>query len=113
MVGYAYRDTDERDLMVAQSDIGSAHLEVFARRAPGMPWRQTDERRSAGGVAVEIHQREPLPEVDYLAWDESLRRRGRTQQVPARPEDVDWPDVRAIVALGLTYADHAREAGKA
>ena len=29
--GYAYRDTDDRDLMVAQSDIGSAHYEVFAR----------------------------------------------------------------------------------
>src|SRR5205823_3391674 len=27
MVGYAYRDTDDRDVMVAQSDIGSAHYE--------------------------------------------------------------------------------------
>jgi len=27
-VGYAYRDTDDRDLMVAQSDIGSAYFEV-------------------------------------------------------------------------------------
>jgi hypothetical protein len=59
MVGYAYRDTDERDLMVAQSDIGSAHMEIWTRTAPGMPWKPTDERRATGGVAVEIHQRAP------------------------------------------------------
>ena len=113
MVGWAYRDTDDRDLMVAQSDIGSAHLEVFSRRAPGAPWRPTDERRSAGGVAVEIHQREPLPEVEYLAWDATERRVPRDDTPPVRADTVDWPDVHAIVALGLTYRDHAREAGRA
>ena len=112
MVGWAYRDTDDRDLMVAQSDIGSAHLEVFARRAPGAPWRPSDERRSAGGVAVEIHQREPLAEVEYLAWDATERRVPRDDTPPVRADQVDWPEVRAIVALGLTYKDHAREAGR-
>jgi 2-keto-4-pentenoate hydratase/2-oxohepta-3-ene-1,7-dioic acid hydratase in catechol pathway len=112
MVGYAYRDTDDRDLMVAQSDIGSAHLEVFGRRAPGLPWKPIDERRSAGGVAVEIHQREPLPDVEYLAWDDSQRRRPQVSTRARRADHVDWPEVGAIVALGLTYADHARETGK-
>src|SRR5207244_3178834 len=50
LVGYAYRDTDGRDVMVAQSDIGSAQLEVFTRPTPGMPWKLVDDRRVAGGV---------------------------------------------------------------
>src|SRR5262249_4140827 len=66
MVGYVYRDTDGRDLMVAQSDIGSAYLETFTRRFPGAPWRFGEERRAHGGVAVEIHQRLPLLDVDYI-----------------------------------------------
>jgi 2-keto-4-pentenoate hydratase/2-oxohepta-3-ene-1,7-dioic acid hydratase in catechol pathway len=111
LVGYAYRDTDDRDLMVAQSDIGSAHLEVFERLAPGLPWKPVDDRRSAGGVAVEIHQHAPLPGVAYLPWDGA----GKPLRVvtPARRSDeLDWPDVRSIVALGLTYADHVRETGQ-
>ena len=83
MVGYAYRDTDGRDLMIAQSDIGSAHLEVYHRTAPGAHWRAVEERRVDGGVAVEIHQRTALPEVEYLAWDET-----------ARPPPVAPPPVR-------------------
>ena len=111
MVGYAYRDTDGRDLMVAQSDSGSAHLEIWTRTAPGVPWRLADERRSAGGVAVEIHQREALPDVAYLAWDATDR------PIPPRPpvapadDEVAWPDLGAIVALGLTYRDHVKETG--
>ncbi|HET7506273.1 MAG TPA: fumarylacetoacetate hydrolase family protein [Kofleriaceae bacterium] len=116
MVGYVYRDTDDRDLMVAQSDIGSAQLETYARTAPGAPWRPVDERRAGGGVAVEIQQRTPLPGVDYLAWDATERPAhlpGPPAAVPARlPERVDWPDVTAIVALGLTYGDHVRETGQ-
>ena len=72
MVGYAYRDTDDRDLMIAQSDIGSAHYEVrahSARRAMEAGRRAPDD----GGVAVEIHQRMPLPDVNYLAWDDTTR----------------------------------------
>jgi len=113
LVGYAYRDTDDRDLMVAQSDIGSAHYEVFARTAPGTPWKPVEERRTTGGVAVEIHQRTPLPEVSYLGWDATTRERTRPNPAnPVAPEDlVAWPAVTAIVALGLTYADHVRETG--
>ena len=113
MVGYAYRDTDDRDLMVAQSDLGSAHLEVFSRLAPGMPWKADEERRAAGGVAVEIHQHAPLPGVDYLAWDDLRRPRARTVPAPRRSDEADWPELRSIVALGLTYADHVRETGQA
>ena len=112
MVGYAYRNTDDRDLMIAQSDIGSAQLEVYHRTAPGAPWRAVEERRVDGGVAVEIHQRTPLPEVDYLAWDDTARPRPAAAPEPRREDQLDWPAVTALVALGLTYGDHARETGQ-
>ena len=111
MVGYAYRDTDGRDLMVAQSDIGSAQFEVYTRTAPGVPWRLADDRRVVGGVAVEIHQHAALPDVDYIAWDATTPTRREILAVPGN-EDVDWPEVTAIVALGLTYGDHVRETGQ-
>ena len=113
LVGYAYRDTDGRDLMVAQSDIGSAHLEAFARTAPGLPWKPVDDRRAAGGVAVEIHQHAPLPGVDYMPWDDGGRPQPRVVPAPRRADELDWSEVRSIVALGLTYADHIRETGQA
>ena len=131
MVGYAYRDTDDRDLMVAQSDSGSAQLEIWTRKLPGSPWHLTDEKRSAGGVAVEIHQHEALPGVTYVPWDglsfdsgsapptvSAAAARGDSIEAPAAggpaaadAEHVAWPELGAIVALGLTYADHIRETG--
>ncbi|HTL34876.1 MAG TPA: fumarylacetoacetate hydrolase family protein [Kofleriaceae bacterium] len=111
LVGYAYRDTDGRDLMVAQSDIGSAYFESFQRTAPGLPWRLVDERRSAGGVAVEIHQRAKLPGVSYIAWDDTTPP-PRVDRTNVASDTVDWPAVEAIVALGLTYADHLKETGQ-
>lgn len=111
MVGYAYRDTDGRDVMVAQSDIGSAQLEVYTRTAPGVPWKLVDDRRVSGGVAVEIHQHAPLPDVDYIPWD-ATSATPRELPPPATPgEDVEWPTINGIVALGLTYGDHVRETG--
>ena len=112
MVGYAYRNTDDRDLMIAHSDIGSAYLEVYGRTAPGAPWYPLDERRVDGGVAVEIHQRTPLPDVAYLAWDETVRPAPPIATLPGRPDQVEWPAITAIVALGLTYGDHVRETGQ-
>jgi len=113
MVGYAYRDTDERDLMVAQSDIGSAHYEVYTRKAPGTLWNLVDDRRVAGGVAVEIHQHSALPEVDYIAWDGTGRAvRPAHPPDPRGAEEVEWPEVTSITALGLTYGDHVRETGQ-
>jgi hypothetical protein len=114
MVGYAYRDTDNRDLMIAHSDIGSASLEVYQRTAPGAPWRPVDERRTAGGVALEIHQHAPLPEVRYLGWDhtEHAPSEAAATVAPTRADHVAWPEVTAIVALGLTYGDHGRETGQ-
>lgn len=112
IVGYAYRDTDGRDLMVAQSDIGSAHLEIYTRAAPGAPWRAVDERRAAGGVAVEIHQHAALPDVQYIPWDGTSRPSSTPLVPPSRANVVDWPEVNAIVALGLTYGDHIRETGR-
>jgi 2-keto-4-pentenoate hydratase/2-oxohepta-3-ene-1,7-dioic acid hydratase in catechol pathway len=112
MVGYVYRDTDGRDLMVAQSDIGSAAYELYTRTAPGVPWKLADDRRVAGGVAVEIHQHAPLPDVDYIGWEATTR---TPRELPAKTtgnEDIEWPEVRAIVALGLTYGDHVRETGQ-
>jgi 2-keto-4-pentenoate hydratase/2-oxohepta-3-ene-1,7-dioic acid hydratase in catechol pathway len=111
-VGYVYRDTDGRDLMVAQSDIGSAHLEVYARTAPGAPWHAVDERRAPGGVAVEIHQHAPLPEVEYIPWDATAAPASRRIEEPLRADLIEWPEIGAIVALGLTYGDHVRETGQ-
>ena len=111
-VGYAYRDTDDRDLMIAQSDIGSAHFEVYTRKAPGAPWHPSEERRVAGGVAVEIHQRTALPGVDYIPWDATERPTAIIAPTTRPADRVDWPEVTAIVALGLTYGDHVRETGQ-
>ncbi len=111
-VGYVYRDTDDRDLMIAQSDIGSALFEVYTRAAPGAPWHPADERRVEGGVAVEIHQRTPLPGVEYIAWDATRRAESVQAPLPRPAESVDWPETGAIVALGLTYSDHVRETGQ-
>jgi 2-keto-4-pentenoate hydratase/2-oxohepta-3-ene-1,7-dioic acid hydratase in catechol pathway len=111
MVGYAYRDTDGRDLMVAQSDIASAHLETWTRVAPGLPWKLVDERRATGGVAVEIHQRDRLPEVEYIGWDDERMVTSKRGPEPTS-EHVDWPELGAIVALGLTYEDHVKETGQ-
>jgi len=111
LVGYAYRDTDGRDLMVAQSDIGSAYYESFQRTAPGLPWRLLDERRAAGGVAVEIHQRAKLPDVSYIAWDDTTQAPHITKGRHVEPT-VEWPAVQSIVALGLTYASHVKETGQ-
>ena len=111
LVGYAYRDTDDRDLMVAQSDIGSAHLEVFEPPLPGLPWKPVDDWRCAGGVAVEIHQHAALPGVTYLPWDGAAKPL-RVVTPARRSDELDWPELRSIVALGLTYADHVRETGQ-
>jgi 2-keto-4-pentenoate hydratase/2-oxohepta-3-ene-1,7-dioic acid hydratase in catechol pathway len=112
MVGYAYRDTDGRDLMVAQSDIGSAFFEVYTRTAPGVPWRPIDERRSSGGAAVEIHQRTPLPDVEYIAWDQTSHVSAKPPAPTRGEHHVDWPTLGTVVAFGLTYRDHARETGQ-
>lgn len=112
MVGWVYRDTDERDLMIAQSDIGSAQLEVYERTAPLAPWHLVDHRRVAGGVAVEIHQRTPLPGVSYVAWDGTEHVPQVTAPVPDAADTVAWPEVTSITALGLTYSDHVRETGQ-
>ena len=112
-VGYVYRDTDGRDLMVAQSDIGSAHLEVYTRAAPGAAWHAVDERRAPGGAAVEIHQHAALPEVEYIPWDATtIGTPDRRIEEPLRPDVVEWPELGAVVALGLTYGDHVRETGQ-
>lgn len=109
MVGYVYRDTDGSDLMVAQSDIGSAHFEMFSRRAPGASWKLVDDRRTAGGVAVEIHQRAPLPKVEYIGWDDTGRTAPPAKPAPRRPDEAEWPAVQSIVALDLTYAGRAKD----
>lgn len=111
-VGYAYRDTDDRDLMVAQSDIGSAYYEMYTRTAPGAAWHAVDERRVDGGVAVEIHQRTPLPGVQYIPWDATTRPDAPEPVAPRGADTIEWPAVNAIVALGLTYGDHVRETGQ-
>jgi 2-keto-4-pentenoate hydratase/2-oxohepta-3-ene-1,7-dioic acid hydratase in catechol pathway len=108
LVGYVYRDVDGSDEMVAQSDIASAHMEVFTRRSPGLPWQFSEERRLDGGVALEIQQHAPLPGVDYIGWDATTAQPKR-KIAPPRGDVVDWPELGAIIALGPTYPDHAKE----
>jgi 2-keto-4-pentenoate hydratase/2-oxohepta-3-ene-1,7-dioic acid hydratase in catechol pathway len=85
---------------------------MYTRAAPGVPWKLVDDRRVAGGVAVEIHQHAPLPDVDYIPWDATVVT-PREVPPPSTPgEDIEWPTVTAIVALGLTYGDHVRETGQ-
>jgi len=109
MVGYAYRDTDDRDLMIAQSDVGSAHYEVFTRTAPGVPWKAAEERRVAGGVAVEIHQRSPLPDVRYIGWNDTHRTDAPVAAPVVDAPRVAWPELGTIIAFGLMYRDHAKD----
>ena len=61
---------------------------------------------------MEIHQRTPLPGVEYIAWDATTRPEIAPVTVPHRTDTVPWPEVTAIVALGLTYGDHVRETGQ-
>ncbi|HEY5923761.1 MAG TPA: fumarylacetoacetate hydrolase family protein, partial [Kofleriaceae bacterium] len=112
MVGHVYRDTDGGDVMVAQSNVGSAHFELFTRRAPGASWKLVEDRRTAGGVAIEIHQRTPLPAVDYIQWDEATPRPRPAAPNVRRSDEVEWPAVQSIVALGMTYAAHVKETGQ-
>jgi 2-keto-4-pentenoate hydratase/2-oxohepta-3-ene-1,7-dioic acid hydratase in catechol pathway len=70
-----------------------------------------DERRAAGGTAVEIHQHARLPGVEYIAWDETSRKQAAKEAEAAPASTVPWPEVTSIVALGLTYGDHVRETG--
>jgi len=79
---------------------------------PGAPWHAIDERRVEGGVAVEIHQRTPLPGVDYIPWDATRRPETAIRPAVRGADTIDWPEVSAIVALGLTYGDHVRETGQ-
>ena len=107
MVGYAYRDTDNRDSMVAQSDIGSAHVEVFTRTRAG---RAVEARR---GAARRGRRRRRDPPA-HAAARGRLPRLGRAEAArarapcrrPRRPTTSTGRRSRAIVALGLTYADH-------
>jgi 2-keto-4-pentenoate hydratase/2-oxohepta-3-ene-1,7-dioic acid hydratase in catechol pathway len=101
-IGYVYRDPAGHDLHVAQCDIASVVVDVYrhGRREARLV------RRAA--AAMEIHQREPVEGVAYIGWDE--------RDLPPAPAAAaavanELPAPGAIVALGLTYADHLRETG--
>jgi 2-keto-4-pentenoate hydratase/2-oxohepta-3-ene-1,7-dioic acid hydratase in catechol pathway len=116
LVGYVYRDPRGHDLYVAQSDLASCEVEVLRRHGLGMEPEKilTCEE----GTALELHGTEPLPDVRYVEWDDEVL--GPTSRAPAprasvravAPSGASFeylPEVRSIVALGLTYRDHARE----
>ncbi len=46
-------------------------------------------------------------------WDATtIGTPGRRIEEPLRPDVVEWPELGAVVALGLTYGDHVRETGQ-
>ena len=69
LAGYVYRDPGGWDVHVAQSDVGSCAVELFARPHPLAGWRPAGRLSSPHTAALEFHAREPLPGVRYIPWD--------------------------------------------
>ena len=69
LVGYVYREPDGRELHVAQSDVASCEVNLFARPAARGPWRQAGRLTSRHTTVVEFHAPEPLPGIRYIPWD--------------------------------------------
>jgi hypothetical protein len=69
LAGWIYRDPAGWDVWVAQSDVATCDVEVSRRAHPLAGWG-APRRLPPSQAAVEFHQREPLPGVRYLAWDE-------------------------------------------
>ena len=68
LAGYVYRDPSGFDVHVAQSDVATCEVVLWARRHRLAAW--SAPRRLAGTcAAVEFHQLAPLPGVRYVAWD--------------------------------------------
>jgi 2-keto-4-pentenoate hydratase/2-oxohepta-3-ene-1,7-dioic acid hydratase in catechol pathway len=114
--GWDYRKPAGGDLHVAQSNLAHAELELY-RRA-GLGWRPEARLRSQC-AALEFHGPEDYEELGYVAWDarevEPRARAPRVRPAPLNPpgpgEWIDTPRPERILALGLTYADHAKETG--
>ncbi len=122
-VGYAYRDPGGRDVSVAQCDVANAFVEHFERAHRLARWRLSRELRVVEGAALELHEPSPpIASVPYARWDEeTVATRAPSPALrfawPARVAGLtgQWLDVRApsrVIALGVTYAGHAREVGE-
>lgn len=113
--GYAYRDPgDGHDVFVGQSDVASIVVEEYARSTPLAPFRPVAQTVFPH-AALEHHDLAPIAGVPTIQWDErAIRPAQRARDAKSGPlptHHVPWPEVRAIVALGLTYRDHIQETG--
>jgi len=102
-----------RDLMVAQSDSGSAHLEVWTRapaprRAVASRRRAPQRRRGSRSRSTSARR---SPGVAYLAWDatEPPRDPPKLARRAPPPTRSRGPTSAASSRLGLTYRDHVKE----
>jgi hypothetical protein len=69
LAAWVYRDPAGWDVHVAQSDVAACTIELATRPHPMARW-SASRRIECAQAALEIHQRDPLPGVRYLAWDE-------------------------------------------
>jgi 2-keto-4-pentenoate hydratase/2-oxohepta-3-ene-1,7-dioic acid hydratase in catechol pathway len=135
--GWAYRNPRGKDLHVAQSDIASCVVETFSRRHPLARWQPVARLTSDRQTALELHGRDPIPGITYVAWEQAepaitppgssdggptnqviVRKLGSASQgaAPAAAPGGTWeplPPPRAVFAAGLTYRAHAKETGGA
>lgn len=99
LAGYVYRDPHGWDVHVAQSDVASCELQLYARSHPLAPWRSIERLTCTHAAAVEFHAPEPLEGVGYIPWDASVLGEGnprrdlgggtpRARRRPARPGGV-------------------------
>jgi 2-keto-4-pentenoate hydratase/2-oxohepta-3-ene-1,7-dioic acid hydratase in catechol pathway len=125
-VGYIYRGPDEptNEVHVAQSDVATCEVSVFRRRTIGL---RLERVLHAPVAALEIHQREPLPGIRYLGWEEEADANASANADASANTNADangdasgdangsmaMPAITDVLALGLTYADHIRETGSA
>jgi 2-keto-4-pentenoate hydratase/2-oxohepta-3-ene-1,7-dioic acid hydratase in catechol pathway len=114
--GWAYRNPRGKDLHVAQSDIASCVVETFARKHPLARWHPVSRLVSDRESALELHGRDPVPGMTYVAWEDAepaVTPMPAPPTPPAAPGGTweDLPPLGAIFAAGLTYRAHAKETG--
>jgi 2-keto-4-pentenoate hydratase/2-oxohepta-3-ene-1,7-dioic acid hydratase in catechol pathway len=114
--GWDYRKVGGGDLYIAQSNLANCEIELYRR--VGLGWLPIQRLRSTCG-ALEFHGPDDYAEFHHVPWGATSTHdhprppvESRKPAIPPAPEGGEWIDTPAparIVALGLTYAAHAKE----